>query len=114
MSVFYLVRAEVQPQTEEAWTNWMISTDIPEVLKEPGFIKATLGKIDTGPVEWSQFGVLYELDSREKLDTYLTGSTVRRLRAEHESRFGATVRLYRIVMNPVRSFDAPNGSKAPA
>ncbi|MCG3195454.1 MAG: DUF4286 family protein [Thermoanaerobaculia bacterium] len=107
MSVFYLVRAEVKPDIETEWAAHMAKEIVPEVLKSEGFIRGVFSRVDSGPVEWAQYAILYEVEKREDLDSYLTGPTMRRLRAIHDSRWGANARLSRIVINPLQEILAP-------
>ncbi len=100
MSVIYTVKVEIDPAAEHAWDEWNTRTHIPDVLAQPGFIRATKYKLDTPEGEWSQYLVWYEVDSRESLDAYLSSEAVIRLRAEHQERFGSAARLSRMILTP--------------
>ncbi len=107
MSVIYVVRVEVDPNDEQTWDEWTTRHHMPEVLAEPGFIRATKYKVDTPDDAWSQYLTLYEVDTRESLDAYLNGDAVIRLRADHYARFGTSTRLKRMILTPVAIVEKP-------
>jgi hypothetical protein len=100
MNVIYAVKVEVDPVDEAVWDEWNTQQHIPDVLMQPGFMRATKYKLDSD-TEWPQYIVLYELDSRASLDNYLKGDAVIRLRADHYSRFGTSTRLSRMLLTPL-------------
>ena len=71
MSIIYVVKVEIDPVDEYTWDEWNTRLHIPDILAQPGFIRATKYKIDTREGEWSQYLILYEVDSRESLEAYL-------------------------------------------
>jgi quinol monooxygenase YgiN len=107
MSIIYAVKVEIDPADEYTWDEWNTRQHVPEVLAEPGFLRATKYKLDTPDGEWSQYLILYELDSRESLEAYLNGDAVIRLRADHYAHFGTSSRLSRLILTPVASIDKP-------
>ena len=107
MGVIYVVKVEVDPIDEYTWDEWNTRHHMPDILAQPGFVRATKYKIDTPEGEWSQYYVFYELDSRESLDAYLNGDAVIRLRADHYSRFGSSTRLSRMILVPVATVEKP-------
>lgn len=109
MRTIYLVKAEVSPGAEREWEEWNTRHHIPEVLAEPGFLRAAKYRLEGGTAAdgWISYWVLYETTSREALETYLTGDAVQRLRADHTARFGSVVRLSRAILLPVAEVDAP-------
>ena len=107
MTLIYAVKVEIDPADEYTWDEWNTRHHIPDVLAEPGFVQATKYKLDTPEGEWSQYLILYELDSRESLDAYLNGEAVIRLRADHYTRFGNSSRLSRMILTPLASVDKP-------
>jgi hypothetical protein len=107
MSVIYVVRVEVDPNDEQTWDEWYTRRHIPELLAEPGFVRATMYKVDTLDDAWSQYLTLYEVDSRESLDAYLNGDAVIRLRADHYARFGTCTRLKRMILTPTAIVEKP-------
>lgn len=107
MAVLYAVLAEVDPKEESAWNDWHTRQHIPDLLAQPGFVRATKYKLDTSNGDWSQYLVFYEVASREALDVYLHGEAVTRLRADHYARFGHCTRLSRMILTPVASVNKP-------
>ena len=102
MTAIYLVKVEVAPSAERAWDDWNTKHHIPDVLAQPGFARASKYRLDAcAPDGWSRYWVLYELESRAALDAYLSGEAVKRLRADHASRFADTTRLSREILEPV-------------
>ena len=104
MNMIYAVKVEIDPVDEATWDEWNTQQHIPDILMQPGFIRATKYKIDSDS-EWPQYIVLYELDSRASLDNYLKGDAVIRLRADHYSRFGSSTRLSRMLLAPIVAID---------
>lgn len=108
MRVIYIVKAEVNPENEKAWDDWHTQQHIPDVLAaHRGFIRAHKYKIDTPEGGWSQYLVMYEMDSRESLDEYLNGEEVARLRAAHYAHFGNCTRLSRMILTATATIDKP-------
>ena len=107
MSVMYAIKIEVDPNHEGTWDEWNTRQHMPDVLAQPGFVRATKYKIDSPNGEWSQYLTLYEVESREALDAYLTGDAVVRLRADHYAHFGTCTRLSRMILTPTATVDKP-------
>lgn len=102
MTTIYLVKVEVAPSAERAWDDWNTAHHIPDVLAEPGFVRATKYRLDAKALDgWSVYWILYELASGAALDAYLSGEAVKRLRADQLARFGETTRLTREILEPV-------------
>jgi hypothetical protein len=109
MRTIYLVKAEVAPEAERAWNEWGSRHHIPEVLAEPGFVRAVKYRLEEGtaPDGWIAYWILYEAVSREALEAYLSGDAVKRLRADQAARFGSVLRLSRAILLPVAEAEAP-------
>ncbi len=108
METVYLVRAEVEPGVERAWDDWNTRHHIPEVLAEPGFVRARKFRVEgAAPEGRAEDWILYETESREALEAYLAGEAVKRLRADQTSRFGSAVRLSRAILLPVAAIEGP-------
>ena len=106
--VVYLVMAEVSPASEKAWVRWNTERHMPEVLREPGFVRATKWKVEGAAEDgWARYWIGYEAESREALEAYLTGDAVKRLRADHLAHFGGVVRLSRAILLPLLSVEKP-------
>ncbi len=109
MSVLYAVMVEVDPKEETAWDEWHTRQHIPQVLAQPGFVRATKYRLDTSNGDWRQYLTTYELVSREALDTYLQGEAVTRLRADHYNHFGHCTRLSRMILTLTAVVNKPIG-----
>lgn len=107
MSVIYAINAEVNPVDEQTWDEWQTRHHMPDVLSQPGFLRVTKYKIDAPADGWSQYLIMYEVASREALDTYLNGEAVTQLRADHYSRFGTSTRLSRMILTPTVRVEKP-------
>ena len=109
MRTVYLVKAEVAPGAERAWDEWNTRHHLPEVLAEPGFVRAAKYRLEggTAPDGWISYWILYETASREALEAYLSGEAVKRLRADQTTRFGSVIRLSRAILLPVAEVEAP-------
>jgi hypothetical protein len=108
MAVFYAVMVEVDPNEEAAWNDWHTRQHIPDVLAEPGFVRATKYLLDTPNGDWHQYLTVYELASREALNDYLQGEAVTRLRADHYNHFGHCTRLSRMILTPTEVINRPS------
>ena len=107
-AVCYVVRVEVAPDSERAWNDWNTARHIPEVLAEPGFVRATKWRAEGAAKDgWVEYWIQYELESREALEAYLTGDAVKRLRNDQLARFGPGVRLSRAILLPVARVEKP-------
>ncbi len=110
MKAIYVVKIEINPENEEAWNDWHTRQHIPDVLAaHSGFMRARKYKIDTSEDGWSQYLVMYEVDSHESLNEYLRGEEVVRLRADHYAHFGHCTRLSRMVLTPTATVSKPIG-----
>jgi antibiotic biosynthesis monooxygenase (ABM) superfamily enzyme len=108
MSVMYVINAEVNPVDEATWDEWQTTLHMPDVLRQPGFLRGTKYKVDAPVGGWSHYLIMYEVVSREALDAYLAGEEVARLRADHYSRFGTSTRLSRLILTPTVTVERPN------
>ena len=108
MRTVYLVKAEVAPEAEVAWNEWNTRHHIPDVLREPGFVRASKYRVEgeSAADGWVAYWVLYEAESRQALEAYFAGEAVKRLRADHAARFGPVVRLSRTVLLPVAEVES--------
>ena len=101
MNVVYLVKVEVAPESERLWDDWNSTRHIPDVLAEPGFVRATKYRLASkAPDGWAVYWVLYEVETRAALEAYLRGEAVKRLRGDHLARFEKTTRLSREILEP--------------
>ena len=108
MSAIYVVKIEIDPAYEEAWSEWHTCQHMPDVLSaHRGFVRGRKYKIDAPEDGWSQYLVMYEIDSHESLREYLDGEEVTRLRADHYAHFGHCTRLSRLVLTPTAVIDKP-------
>ena len=89
----YVVSLEVAPDAEPAWLQWMRELHIPEVLREPGFLRCRLWK-DTARAQdgWARYVAQYELTGPEAVERYLQGEAGKRLRAGGVAGVGTTKR----------------------
>ncbi len=105
MGAVYLVKVEIAPEAERAWDAWNTEHHIPDVLAQPGFVRATKYRLEDAPGGWARYWVLYEVSSRAALDAYLGGAEVKRLRGEHLERFGGSSRLTREILEEVATVE---------
>ena len=109
MTIIYGVMIEVDPHEEAAWNEWHTRQHMPDVLSQPGFVRATKYRLDTSNGDWSQYLTAYEVESREALDAYLRSEAVARLRADHYAHFGHCTRLSRMVLTSTAVVNKPIG-----
>jgi quinol monooxygenase YgiN len=105
VGVVYVVKVEIAPEAERAWDAWNTEHHIPEVLAQPGFLRATKYRLSDAPGGWARYWVLYDVASRAALDAYLAGEEVRRLRGDHLQRFGGSSRLTREILEEVAAVE---------
>jgi quinol monooxygenase YgiN len=104
-SVIYAVTIEVDPAAEKAWDDWNTRHHIPDVLKEPGFLRATKYRLRPSGEGWPAYVVHYELENEAAVDAYLAGEAVVRLRNDHLSRFANVTRLSRTILLPTAALE---------
>jgi heme-degrading monooxygenase HmoA len=95
--VFYELTIEVDPSSEQDWLDWYRRVHVLDVLRQPGFARATFYHVETNSDEWARYIVSYEVESREALEAYFRGEAVQQLRADHYARFGGVTRASRQV-----------------
>jgi hypothetical protein len=100
--VIYQVHVQVAPEAERSWDEWSSSQHVPNVLRQPGFLRATKYRCEPsgGHATWLEYVVQYELESRAALEAFLAGNAIAELRRDHEERFGEVTRLSRRILAP--------------
>lgn len=100
--VIYQVQVQVAPESERSWDEWYGRQHIPEMLRQPGFVRAVKYRSENGggSPAWPEYLIHYEVETRAALEAYLAGDEVVRLRSEHEERFGEVTRMARRVLVP--------------
>lgn len=104
-NVLYVVTVDVAPASEQEWTEWHSEFHIPQMMELPGFLGVKKYR-EPGPLTdgWLRYVVFYEMADQESLDRYLTGDDAKRIRGDHQERFGDVTRVARKVLHKVRSF----------
>ncbi len=96
--ILYIVKTAVDLNVEQEWTTWHTKTHIPDVLKQPGFLKATrlrqAGSRGEKPVYWT----VYEMRTIRAYQEYTVSVAAGKLRSEHEAKFGNSVKLERFLL----------------
>ncbi len=101
MNVLYMVSGEIAPDVEAAWDAWNTEHHLPDVLREPGFLRARKYRLEGDTADgWKRWLIVYEMESREALEAYLNGEAVIRLRNDQTVRFGGRTRLSRSIGIP--------------
>ena len=100
--VLYMVTVDVAPNSAAAWDAWHTQQHMPDVLRQPGFIGARKF-CEPNPLTdgWLRYVTLFELDSPSPLAAYEASDAAKRLRADHEARFGNVTRVARRVLHEV-------------
>lgn len=105
MSALYAVTVEMSPAVEATWVQWMETTRIPEMLREPGFIGARLWKETVGAEDgWARYVCHFELEELEAVERYVHSEAAQRMRAEGQQRFGKELRISRSVFTEIVRF----------
>ncbi len=96
--VLYIVKSIVDPQVEHEWSMWHTNSHVPGVLEEPGFVKATKFReaepAGDKPVYWT----IYEMRSMKAFQEYRASEAAKRLRSEHDVKFGGSTKLERFLL----------------
>ena len=70
--VLYMVRVWVSPNGGERYLRWLENKHMAEVISEPGFLWARKCRLEqTDEQGWAGYLLIYGLESRESLETYL-------------------------------------------
>jgi len=98
--VLYMVRAWVAPNGGDRYLHWLENKHMAEVIREPGFLWARKCCLDQPDDKgWAGYLLIYGLESRAALDTYLHSPARERFWREleplndvhHAERFYGTV-----------------------
>jgi quinol monooxygenase YgiN len=102
--VLYVVTVDVSPAGEQQWSRWHSEYHLPEMMQIPGFLGVRKYR-EPGPLTdgWLRYVMMYELEDQAALDRYLASEDVKRLRGEHQERFGNMTRVARKVLHEVRT-----------
>jgi uncharacterized protein DUF4286 len=105
--ILYVVTVDVSPAAEEAWSSWHDQRQVPEILKQPGFLGARR-YIEPSPLTdgWFRYVILYEIDSPAALARFAQSDVAGHLRLEHNQRFGDVTRTARRVLHEVHDLAA--------
>lgn len=101
--VLYVVRSFVDRKVEHEWSTWHMNSHVPEVLKQPGFLKATRFRRPDSKDDIPEYWTIYEMKSMKDFESYNSSEAAKRLRADHDSKFGASARLERFVL--IKTFE---------
>jgi Domain of unknown function (DUF4286) len=104
--VLYRVTIDVRPEVAEEWLAWMRAVHVPEVLREPGFSRATIAREtkEAGGGD-ARFVIDYVVDGAAALDRYFAHAAPR-IRAAHEARYGGRARATRQVLDVIVILEA--------
>lgn len=103
-NLLYVVKSIVNPSAERAWDKWHSDSHVPDVLKQPGFLKATKLRRSDSPSSDPEYWTIYEMTSLEAFQRYNNSDAARTLREDHKERFGSSTKLERFVL--VKTFEA--------
>lgn len=100
--VIYQVLVQVAPEAERSWDDWNTRQHVPDMLRQPGFVRATKYRSEPsgGYASWPEYVIQYEVDSRAALEAYLAGNAAVAMRRDHEEHFGEVTRLSRRILAP--------------
>ena len=101
--VVYVVRTFVDSRVEHEWNMWHTNTHIPEVLQHPGFLKATKYRRTDTHDNMPEYWTVYEMQSMNAFEAYDGSEAAKKLRAEHDRKFGICTRIEKFVL--MKSFE---------
>lgn len=99
----YVVRTFVDAKVEHEWSMWHMDVHIPEVLQQPGFLKATRYRRTDTTDNVPEYWTMYEMLSQNAFEAYNASEAGKELRAKHDRKFGSSTRLERFVL--MKSFE---------
>lgn len=109
--VLYVVRTFVDSKAEHEWSMWHMNTHIPEVLQQPGFLRAARYR-RTDPTDGTpEYWTVYEMQSMKAFEAYNASEAAKKLRTDHERKFGTSARLERFVL--MKSFELTGATSLP-
>jgi antibiotic biosynthesis monooxygenase (ABM) superfamily enzyme len=83
--ILYMVKAWVAPDGGERYLHWLEQKHMAEVIREPGFLWARKCRLDqTDEKGWVGYLLIYGLESRAALETYLNSPARQRFWKELE------------------------------
>jgi len=101
--VLYVVKSFVDRIVEEEWDKWHSHHHVPDVLRQPGFLKASKYRGATSSEGPAEYWTFYEMESIDSFERYDKSTAAKNLRADHKSRFGETTKTERYVL--VKTFE---------
>ena len=104
--VLYMVRSTVDRSAEGEWDKWHSQQHVPDIVREPGFLKASKYRSTASGEGPAEYWTIYELESLEAFERYDKSNAARNLRADHKAKFGQTTKTERFVL--VRTFETTN------
>ncbi len=102
-SVLYIVKSLVDLKSEKEWDKWHSKQHIPDVVKQPGFLKASKFRTSSTEGQSAEYWTIYELENMGAFERYDKSKVAEELRADHRSRFGAVTKTERFVL--VKTFE---------
>jgi hypothetical protein len=75
-----------------------MDSHVPEVLKQPGFLGATRLRRADSPDDMPEYWTIYEMQDLRAFEEYNSSGAAGKLRAKHDEKFGASVRIERFVL----------------
>ncbi len=102
-NVLYIVKSLVDRRSEKEWDRWHSQQHMPDVVKQPGFLKASKFRTSSMEGQFVEYWTIYELENMAAFEKYDKSKAAEELRADHRSRFGPVTRLERFVL--VKTFE---------
>jgi antibiotic biosynthesis monooxygenase (ABM) superfamily enzyme len=96
--VFYVVKSIVNPNVEQDWDTWHTNSHVPDVLKQPGFLKATKFRRAEQTGDKPEYWTIYEMQSMKAFHEYSTSEAAKKLRADQDAKFGDAIKAERYLL----------------
>lgn len=77
----------------DRWHRWHADSHIPDIIKQLGFVKVTKYRRTNLISDKVEFWTIYEMQDREALGAYDQSDAAKKLRSNHEAKFGSSTRL---------------------
>jgi antibiotic biosynthesis monooxygenase (ABM) superfamily enzyme len=95
----YRVTVEIAPESEQAWVRWQTDEHIPAVVKQPGFLGATLWKDRERAADgWARYVIHYRSQGLAAIEAYRASPEAAHLRDDHTKKYGTVTRIIRSVL----------------
>jgi hypothetical protein len=82
----------------DSWNRWHTQSHMPDVIKQPGFLKASKYRRVNLEGDKIEYRTIYEMRDKKAFQDYDRSPVAKKLREDHKAKFGDSTRLERFVL----------------